>query len=440
MAAIETLTPAQMVAAHEWICRWDPLPHQAVPDGDWFIWILQWGAGSGKTFTGAQYVRSRIDAGDWRTVNIAGPTWTDTMRTMVQGSAEAPGLMGVWPPHQRPVLRASQDDPHLRCHNGAKIQLFAARSAERFRGPAGDGAWCDEIDAWKPDQMPAAEAFMLLEQRIRIGPDPRIICTTTPKRRGLVATLRERADCTVTRATMWDNAINLHPAYIRSQEETYKGRRIGRQELEGEILPDTENALVLSYMIEDHRVDAAPEMDRVVVGVDPFGGGGDACGIAVAGKGIDGHAYALANRTCKLGPDGWGRRVVDAAIEFDADCIVWEANYGGDMCEHVLRSAMQAMGVTIRTKKVVSSKAKHLRFEPVAVLYERGEMHHVGTQPELEDQITRFTTDGYDGDESPNDADAFVFAVVELFPARRGPSPSDLYGDPVTAEEEAALQ
>lgn len=407
-----------MAAAHEWLHRWEPLPHQLRPDGDWLIWIMQWGAGSGKTFTGAQLVRGYVDRGTWQTVNVAGPTWTDTMRTMVHGTAQAPGLMGVWPPHLRPTLRASKDDPHLRCHNGAKIQLFAAQKGDRFRGPAADGAWVDEVDSWKPEQMTPEEAFTLMEQRIRTGPDPRIFATTTPKPGRLVSKLKVRGDVVVTRASMYDNAINLAPQYVRSQEERWKGTRLGRQELHGELLEDTENAIVSLAMIEGARVAEPPDLVRVVVGVDPFGGGGDACGIVAAGKGVDGHAYPLAVRTCRLGPDGWGRRAVETALSTQAEMIVWESNYGGDMVEHVLRNAMKAMHATVRTHKVHSSKAKHLRFEPTGGQYERGEVHHVGEFKVLEDQVCRFTPDGYDGDDSPNDADALVFAMTELFPNR----------------------
>ncbi len=116
---------------HELAALWTPLTHQIEPEGDWFIWIMQWGAGSGKTFTGAQMVRQWCDSGEARTVNVAGPTWRDTMATMVRGTPVAPGLMGVWPAHQRPTLRLSKDDPHMLTHNGVKIQLFAAQKGDR---------------------------------------------------------------------------------------------------------------------------------------------------------------------------------------------------------------------------------------------------------------------------------------------------------------------
>jgi len=430
------MAPTTRLALSKAAYDWFPLPHQLEPErDDWFIWVMQWGAGSGKTYTGAQLVRERIDSGTWRTVNVAGPTWVDTMRTMVRGSAQAPGLMGVWPPHQRPEIRLSKDDPCLRAHNGAKIQLFAAQKAERFRGAAADGAWFDEIDAWKPEGMTPPEAFALAEQRIRTGSDPRVLITTTPKRRGLIAKLTARPDCVVTRATMYDNADNLAQTYIDSMSAEYEGTRLGRQELHGEILPDVEGAIVSQEMIDTVRVESAPKLQRVVVGVDPFGGGGDACGINAAAKGDDGHAYVLADRTCRLGPDGWGRTAIETALEFEATCIAWEANYGGDVIETILRHAMDALGVSVRLKKVWASKSKPARFEPTGGMYERGQVHHVGSFAPLEDEVTQFTPNTYEGDTSPNRADALVHAMAELFPKR----PAVTWDDVLEAQSERVV-
>jgi len=199
----------------------------------------------------------------------------------------------------------------------------------------------------------------------------------------------------------------------------YDGTRMGRQELLGEIMPDVEGALVSQEMIDTAR-NSHPEeeFDRVVVGVDPFGGGGDACGINASARAGLRRAFVLADRTCKLGPDGWARCAIETALEFSAECIVWEANYGGDMVPTVLKHAMERMGVSIRTKKVWASRAKHLRFEPIGAMYERGEVSHVGTFSELEDEITQFTPYAYEGGDSPNRADALVFALSELFPEK----------------------
>ncbi len=418
---------------------WTPLPHQGEPEGDWFIWIMQWGAGSGKTFTGAQMVRKWCDSGEARTVNVAGPTWHDTMTTMVQGTAAAPGLMGVWPQHQRPKIRASKDNPFLLTHNDAKIQLFSAKQAERFRGLAGDKAWYEEIDAWKPDGMTPREAFMLGEQRIRTGPNPQIICTSTPKRKGLIVKLIERPDCVVTRASMWDNAVNLNAVYLENQQAEYGGTRQGRQELDGEILPDVDGAIVSPDMIDSERMTledfAREEIERAVVGVDPFGGGGDACGIGAAARAGPRRAFVLADRTCTHGPDGWTRVAIELALEVGASCIVYESNYGGNMVSTLLNHAMERMGVRIRTRDVWASKGKPARFEPVGMMYERGEVSHVGTFSALEDEITQFTPNTYEGAGSPNRADALVYAMTELFPESKGLSPSDLYGAPQTEEE-----
>jgi phage terminase large subunit-like protein len=423
---------AAMEVLHDWSLF--ARPEQLEPPGDWRIWLCQTGRGWGKSRTVFEAARLRIDRGSWRTVLAAGPTWQDTMDTIVNGSEFAPGLMGIWPPHKKPVLRMSKDDPHLRTWNGAKVRLRAAHQAERFRGPNNDGAILDELDAWKPEKVSPSEAFALADFSVRTGPDPRIFCASTPKRGRLVAELRDRPDCHVTRGALSDNEANLHPAFIASIQTRYGGTRLGRQEIDGELLEETEGAIVTLEMIDAHRVPTggAPEMQRIVVGVDPSGTkGGDAQGIIVKGKGIDGHGYTLADRTCHLSPDGWGRRAVEAAHEFEADCIVVEVNYGGDMCEAVIR----AIDPAIRIKKVHASRGKHVRFEPLGGRYERGEEHHVGTFEELEDEVCAFTPDGYDGDASPNRADAAVWADAELFPVRRGLSPADLYGEP---EQEGA--
>ena len=422
MALIEAMTIPERLALDEILADWHPLQHQLEPDGDWFIWVMQWGAGSGKSFNGAQMVRQWVDSGEARTVNVAGPTWRDTMATMVRGTAEAPGLMGVWPQHQRPTIRMAKDDPFLLTHNGAKIPLFAAQKADRFRGLAGDKAWFDEVDAWKPEGMTPGDAFTLAEHRIRTGLNPQIICTSTPKRRGLIKDLIERDDCVVTRATMYDNAVNLAPSYVRRMHARYDGTRIGRQELLGEILPDIEGAIVSQEMIDDQRMTleafSGEEVERVVVGVDPFGGGGDACGIAAAARAGTKRAFVLADRTTKKGPDGWGRAAVELALEVGASCITYESNYGGDMPRTILSHAMERLGTRIRITDVWASKSKPSRFEPVGMMYERGEVSHVGSFPALEDEIAQFTPNSYEGDGSPNRADSLVYAMLDLFPQR----------------------
>jgi phage terminase large subunit-like protein len=309
-------------------------------------------------------------------------------------------------------------------HNGARADVHTSEEPDGARGPEYSFGLADEVGTWKRVvDFQGNTTWDNLQFALRAGEHPQMVAGTTPRATAAVQYLIEagrepNSGVTTTEGSLLDNRENLAPSFVEYILKRYSGTRLARQEIDGELLLDTEGAIVLPHMIEDQRVVDAPGLVRVVVGVDPFGGGGDACGIAAAGKGIDGHAYVLADRTCRLGPDGWGRRAVETALELSADCIVWESNFGGDMVPHVLNHAMGAMGVKIRTKKVTSSKAKHLRFEPVGAKYEREEVHHVGTFDALEDQICRFTPDGYDGDESPNNADAAVFALAELFPER----------------------
>ena len=417
MELIQSLSIPEKRRLSEWLCDWKLIarPKQIAPPGDWFIWLVKTGRGWGKTRTAAEYVRTRIDSGEWRTVNIAGPTWTDTMRTMVNGAADAPGLMDIWPEHKRPKLRLSKDDPHLRTHNGAKIQLLAAHQAERFRGPQADGGWADEVDSWKPEGMKPDEAWALFELGIRLGSDPRIVATSTPKRARLVKMLMKRGDCALTTGSTYDNRANLAPQFFRSIVERYKGTHLGRQEINGEVLEDVESALLVQEVIDAHRVDSAPLVRRNVVGVDPSGSvDNDRQGIVVAGLGGDGDGYVLADRSCSLRPEGWGKRAVDAALEFEADRIIVETNYGGDMAVSVLQQAARHADAQIRIRKITASQAKQVRFEPVSLLYEQGRIHHVGSFPALEAELCAFTPDGYEGDGSPDAADALVWAMTEL--------------------------
>lgn len=342
------------------------------------------------------------------------------MDTLVTGSAHAPGFLGIWPPHQRPELRRSQDDPHLKCWNGAKIRLRAAQKADRFRGANNDGAVLDEIDSWKPEAVTPSEAFAIADMSVRTGPDPRIFASSTPKRGRLVAELRKRDDCLVTLGSMAENLENLHPAFVDAMERRYGGTRLGRQELMGELLEEIEGALVHQAMIDAGREPAPPVLERVAVGVDPSGSiGGDRQGIVAVGATAD-HGYVLGDRSCSMRPEGWGRRVIETVLEFDADSVVLERNYGGDMARSVIEQAARQAGVTVRIVEVSASRAKHVRFEPVAALYEQGRLHHVGVFADLEDSVTAFTADGYDGDGSPDAADALVWSVTHLLLDRSG--------------------
>ncbi len=213
----------------------------------------------------------------------------------------------------------------------------------------------------------------------------------------------------------FDNAANLSESFLKRIRARYEGTRLGRQELLAELLDDVPGALWTRTVIDDAKVDKAPRLARVVVAVDPSGnsGGDDAAddiGIVIAGRGVDGRAYILADWTCDLSPAGWGRRTIEAFDEFKADRIIAERNFGGAMVESVIKATRKTAPVTL----VTASRGKTQRAEPIAALYEQGRVSHVGSFAQLEDQLCSFTGDGYVGSGSPDRADALVWALTEL--------------------------
>lgn len=270
---------------------------------------------------------------------------------------------------------------------------------------------CDELAKWDK----ARETWDMLQFGMRLGSRPRQVITTTPRPIPLLREILADPTTVATRGSTYDNAMNLAPSFIKQVIRKYEGTRLGRQELDAEILEDVPGALWSRDAIDKLRKRAAPDMVRVVVAIDPSGtrgeeDEGDSIGIVVAGKGVDGRAYVLADRTCKLGPDGWGRRSISAYYEFRADRIVAERNFGGAMVEHVIRTIDNKASF----KEVVASRGKIIRAEPVAALYEQGRVSHVGSLPDLEDQLCQFQSDGYLGEGSPDRADALVWAITEL--------------------------
>ena len=241
--------------------------------------------------------------------------------------------------------------------------------------------------------------------------------TTTPRPIPIIREILADPTTVVTRGSTFDNAANLPEQFLAKLKARYAGTRLGRQELEAEILDDVPGALWTRAMIDQAReIKVAPQMQRVVIGVDPSGtggsvDGGDSIGIVAVGRGIDGRAYVLGDWTCKLSPAGWGRRSVEAYNFFKADRIVAERNYGGAMVESVIRTT----GPNVSVKMVTATRGKVVRAEPVAALYEQGRVSHIGDGLEhLEDEMVSMTGDGFLGEGSPNRVDAKVWALTEL--------------------------
>jgi phage terminase large subunit-like protein len=399
---LEVFEPAQINALrYEWqaLAR----PEQLPPLGDWLVWLILAGRGFGKSRTGAETSREWAKQLPGSHGALVAPTAADARDVMVKA------LLSATPEHEGLVYEPSKRA--LTWANGTTATLYSAEEPDRLRGPQHHWAWCDELAAWEY----AEEVWDMLAMTLRLGERPRVVVSTTPRPIAIIRRLMKDPGTAITRGSTFDNSANLSASFIEAVRQRYDGTRLGRQELYAEILDDVPGALWQRDVLDRLRVREAPDLVRVVVAVDPSGGAGpenDEQGIMVCGKGVDGHAYVLADKTCRLSPDGWARRAVEAYREHKADRIVYERNFGGDMVEHTIATVARSMGVHVATRAVVASRGKVQRAEPVAALYEQGKAHHVGSLPLLEDEQCRFVPGEFDG--SPNRVDALVWAMTDL--------------------------
>jgi len=408
-AALASLTAEQRInLLYDWPFR--AREEQLPPEGDWRTWLYLAGRGAGKTRSGAEWVRAQVKDGCKR-IAVVAPTASDARDVMVEGQS---GLLSVCHPDERPTYHPATR--RVIWPSGALATLYSADEPERLRGPQHDAAWADEIGSWRyPD------AWDMLRFGLRIGDDPRVVVTTTPRPTKLVRELLADPTTAITRGSSYDNRANLAPAFFAQIIRKYEGTRLGRQEILAELLEDTPGALWNYEMLEAGRVEYAPDLQRIVVAIDPAvtsGEDADETGIVVAGKASDGHGYVVADHSGRYAPIEWARTAINAYRTHSADRIVAEVNNGGEMVEATIRMVDPDVPFTA----VRASRGKVVRAEPVAALYEQGRVHHVGRLPQpehglsLEDQMCAFTTDfdpkmaGY----SPDRVDALVWALSEL--------------------------
>jgi phage terminase large subunit-like protein len=379
-------------------------PNQLPPDGEkWRTWLLLAGRGFGKTRAGAEWVNKSVRSGLYGRYHLIGPTASDTRDTMVEGPS---GIIETSPPHFRPHY--SPTKRRIEWPNGAIAITFSADEPERLRGPQCEAAWADELCAWRYQE----EAWMQLMLGMRLGKDPRVIVTTTPKPQKILKDLLARDSTVTVKGTTYENLDNLAPAFAEQIIVTYEGTRDGRQELLAEILDDAPGALWKRDLIEETRIgrDDAPEMQRIVISIDPSVTAtekSDDTGIIVAGLGVNGHGYLLDDLSGRFKVEEWARRAVVAYHSRLADRVVAEKNQGGDMIE----STLLVVDPNVAVRLVHASKAKITRAEPIAAAYERLMIHHVGSFPKLEDEMCEWEA----GDpNSPNRLDAMVWAFTDL--------------------------
>ena len=383
---------------------------QLPPEGAWRTWLLMAGRGFGKTRAGSEWVRAAANAKV--RIAIVGATRNEARQVMVEGES---GILAVTPPAERPVWQPTQGRLHWPA-SGAEAYIHSGENPDGLRGPQFHMAWCDELAKWAyPDAT-----WDNLQMTLRLGDDPRALVTTTPRPTALVRRLAD--DAGVAKAGRGRTADNLFlsPGFAAAMQDHYGGTRLGRQELDGELIGELPGALWTRSVIEACRVRHAPDLTRVVVAVDPPAGtSGDACGIVAVGLGADGLGYVLADASVAgLTPEGWARAVAACARDHGADRVVAESNQGGAMVRSVLHAADAGLPVS----PVHATLGKSRRAEPVAALYETGKVKHVGAFPALEDEMCGLMAGGgYDGPgRSPDRADALVWAVQELMLGARG--------------------
>lgn len=392
-------------------------------------WLILGGRGAGKTRTGSEWIRSAacgsspLSRGNYSRFALIAETAADGRDVMVEGES---GILAVHPPDYRPQYEPSKR--RLTWPNGAVATVFNAVEPDQLRGPQFDAAWCDELAKWRYAQ----ETWDMLQFGLRLGERPRQLITTTPRPIALLKQIKAAADTVVTTDSTSANVANLAPSFLAQVEARYGGTRLGRQELQAEILDDIPGALWTRAMLEAARKNAAgeiirgvPAMQRVVVAVDPSGASGtedddaNEIGIVVCGKGMDGLGYVIADYTCQASPAVWGKRAVEAYRAHKADRIVAERNFGGAMVEHVIRTVDRSAPLRL----VTASRGKVARAEPVAALYEQNRVKHVEIFPALEDQMCEMRPDGFAGSGSPDHVDALVWGMTELFLASEPAQP-----------------
>lgn len=367
------------------------------------------GRGAGKTRTGAEWLRAQMEGraptvkGTCRRAALVGETLADVRDVMVCGPS---GLLAIAPPSHRPRFEPSKR--RLVWPNGAQAHLFSSEDPDSLRGPQFDAAWLDEFAKFAYPR----ETWDMLQFALRLGARPRQVVTTTPRAHPALKAVLEDPHTVVSHAPTSANRAHLAPGFVAAITARYGGTRLGRQELEGELLELPDGALWTPAMIDAARRTAAPELVRIVVAVDPpasHGPDANECGIIVAGRDAADRAHVLADRSVQgESPLGWARVAVTAFHAFAADRIVAEVNQGGEMVRAVIAQADPSVPV----RAVRATRGKAVRAEPVAALYEQGRVSHVGAFPELEDQMYAFGTEA--GGPSPDRVDALVWALWDL--------------------------
>ena len=408
---IAGLTDKQLLA-HKYDWQLTAREKQRPPKGAWFVWFVRAGRGWGKNRAGGGWVQQRAMAGDERRwIALIDKTPADARDDMITGPG---GLLRNARPSERPIYNPSTR--RLTWPTGAYATIFSGAHPEQPRGFSGDTAWLNEVAAWRYPQE-TWDNLIFGMREAKVG-SPKICVTTTPKPIPIIKAFTKRCEerdtWVLTTGSSYENEDNLDPVYYSEVVRPYEGTVLGQQEIHGHLIEEVEGALWKLAWFQ--RVKAPPRLVRVIVGVDPQGARrrGSETGIVAVGKGADGDFYLLDDKSCNRTPEGWAQATVACYEDNEANWVVAEKNFGGEMVESTIRAANPDVPVRL----VSASRGKDVRAEPVSRLYERGQVWHVGTFADLESECCTWVP-GESSQPSPNRMDALVWAITELMGGKR---------------------
>ena len=379
-------------------------PKQLTPHGEWSIWLILAGRGWGKTLTGAQDMAWFGLSNPESRIAIIAPTFADGRDTCVEGES---GLLSVL--NDETIANYNRSLGEVVLHNGSRFKTFSADSPERLRGPQHHRAWCDELGSWK-----YTETWDQLMFGLRLGQNPKVVITTTPKPIPLVKELAKRKDVHVTSGSTFENEKNLADAAVIALRERYAGTRLGRQELFAEILEDVEGSLWSRDMLQSAMLkfnEKLPDFKRVVVAVDPAvtaNKDSNETGIVICATDHKGQYYVLNDISGVYTPDTWAKKTVEAYESYKADKVIAEVNNGGDLVQKVVKT----VDPNVNYKAVRATRGKFVRAEPIAALYEQKRVKHINRFSLLEDQLCTYNPEI--SSISPDRLDALVWGLTEL--------------------------
>jgi len=388
---------------------------QTAPDENFLVWLILGGRGAGKTRAGAEWIRERVKSGA-RNIALVAANFTDAREVMLNGKS---GLLNIGHPSERPKFIASRRRLEWPC--GAVGQIFSAEAPDGLRGSQFDAAWADEFCAWNHGEETLSNLRLALRLDAEDGRAPQLVITTTPRPSAELIELKAAEGVVTHTLRTAENAHHLSRGFLATMEAQYGGSPLGMQELEGEIVTEWPGALWSLSTIAKTRENTAPDLDRIVIALDPpttSGPKSDACGIIVAGV-KDGRAYVLQDATLgRAAPEDWAARAVALFKDYNADCIIAEGNQGGEMVESVLRQIAPNLPIQRRHAR----RSKRARAEPVSHLYSRSLVSHVGRFDALEAQMCRMGSQTPQGKKtkSPDRVDALVWAIDALLIHGRG--------------------